>query len=145
MTLKFINKMNELIADSYLEMSDEEIRLLIHSPNGPAEHEISSIKNILDQQVKVSRAKQLASARKQFEDHRNVVNDRTIRSADTSVDAMIKNIVDVLQNKSNSVPNGIVLAFRNQSKMSDEKSIQEIWSDLVDLGLINPNDNGEEK
>ena len=58
---------------------------------------------------------------------------------------MIRDIVDALQNKADSVPQGILMAFRNQQEQADESSIHEIWSDLVNLGLITPDDSGDEE
>lgn len=142
---RFLNHMNDLIADSYLEMSDEEITSLIQSDEVKVASAANRIKSILDDMVKNSRAKQLASVRKRFYSHENFIPQEAIASNVKSLDEMIKDIVDVLQNKSESVPNGIVIAFRNQSRISDDKSIQEIWSDLVSLGLIDSDDTGEDQ
>ena len=145
MKLNFIESLNELIARSYLEMSDTDVVSLMDEDGVPASEEIGKIQEMLSQQVKASRARQLTLARERFAEKTSRSHKSIGMAPARTIDSMIRDIVDALQNNANSVPQGILMAFRNQQEQADDSSIHEIWNDLVNLGLIIPDDSGDEE
>lgn len=143
MKIKFIESMNDFIVDAYLEMEDKDANVLLKTEDKHLNGKISDIKSMLNQKVFESRAQRLNLAKERFIAHSNKAQRSSKASSLLNVDSMLKDIVDAIQNKSESVPHGILLAFRNQSKENDDQSIQEIWNDLVALGLIKPDESDD--
>lgn len=141
MTVAFVQMLNEYVIDSLFEADAAEITASIGGNDFPTQEAIdSSRKHMLDA-IAESRILLLKRMRNEYE-HANEL--KAVRNSDAitavrSVPNMLSDIVAALSN-SDKTPEGIVLAFRNQGANGDDNDIQKIWQDLVDLGLIRPDE-----
>ncbi len=140
MTLAFIKQINEYVIDATLEVSDEEILSTIGDNSYPSENDIHLARAFITRAVKEQRKFRLSQKKIAFQNYKqeqkNTLADRPHKR---SVPEMLADIVAAIQN-TEKVPSGIILAFREQSQDGSEDDIKEIWRNLVELGLINPND-----
>lgn len=140
MTKAYLRSLNELIIQSTLEATEEDISLLIDSPNGISREQISAIRNNINDQIKDYRDARLRKQREEFMASRNQ-QQRSLQkaAANVSIDSMLKGIAAVMS-RPGGVPEGLLLAFREQSGKVGDEAIIEAWNNLVELGIIDPND-----
>ena len=139
MSVGFVKEINDLISDAILESSDEEILSNIGKAGYPSWNSVREAKKLLAQAVAKSRASRLEQAKVSFaKDKEKNSGIRTDKLATKNINDMIVDIVQAMQTKGESIPNGLLVAFREQSKEGSEQDIKEIWESLVSLGLIDP-------
>ncbi|MEW7974777.1 MAG: hypothetical protein AB2821_14975 [Candidatus Thiodiazotropha endolucinida] len=142
MTLAFIKQLNEYVIEATIEASDEEILARIGNEGYPSQQDIHQARDLITQAVKEQRQNRLSQQRAAFEVYKQEQNTTKNITAKRSVPEMLSEIVAAMQNK-DKVPEGILLAFREQSQNGSEDDIANIWQNLVELGLIDPNDTKE--
>lgn len=137
MSVSFVKEINDLIADAILESPEEEILSTIGRAGYPSWDRVREAKNLLAQAVAESRASRLERVKASFiKDKASSKFVRTAKPASKNINDMIADIVQAMQSKGESIPNGLLVAFREQSKQGSEQDIAEIWENLVSLGLI---------
>ncbi len=140
MTKAYLRSLNELIIQSTIEASDEEASSLIDSPHGISYEKITAIRNNINFQIKKYRDARLEKLKKDFlESQRQQQTSIEKAAANVTIDSMLRSIAAVM-NRSESLPEGLLLAFREQSGQVGDEAIIEAWKNLVELGLIDPND-----
>ena len=139
MTLAFIKQINEYVIDAILEASDKEILASVGSDGYPTQQEVQQASTSITQAISEHRANRLSQQQSLFEAHKQ--NQKNLQSASKkkSISEMLSDIVSAIQNQ-DEVPEGIILAFREQGKEGSEDDIAEIWQNLAELGLIDSND-----
>ena len=139
MSVSFVKEINDLISDAILESSDEEILSNIGKAGYPSWDSIREAKKMVAQAVAERRASRLEQAKASFiKDKAKSSVIRTDKLEAKNINDMIADIVQAMQSKGDSIPNGLLVAFREQSKEGSEQDIKEIWESLVSLGLIDP-------
>jgi hypothetical protein len=140
MTLAFIKQINEYVIDATLEASDEEILSTIGDNGYSSQDDINHARSLIAQAVKEQRAYRLAQKKIAFQAYKqkqkNILDNCATKR---SIPEMLSDIVAAIQNM-DTVPNGIILAFREQGQDGGEDDIKGIWKNLVELGLIDPDD-----
>jgi hypothetical protein len=140
MTKAYLRSLNELIIQSTLEASDEEISSLIDSPHGISYEKIAVIGNDINVQIKKYRDARLKKLKQNFMESQSQQQSSVEKAAaKLTIDSMLKSIAAVM-NRSDELPEGLLLAFREQSGQVGDEAIIEAWKNLVELGLIDPND-----
>lgn len=140
MTKAYLRSLNELIIQSTLEESDEEISSLIDSPHGISYEKIAVIGNDINVQIKKYRDARLKKLKQHFMESQSQQQSSVEKAAaKLTIDSMLKSIAAVM-NRSDELPEGLLLAFREQSGQVGDEAIIEAWKNLVELGLIDPND-----
>lgn len=141
MTLAFIKQINEYVIDATIEASDEEILSAIGDSGYPSQKDIHHARTLITQAVKEQRQYRLDQKKAAFQAYRQEQKCAQSPPPKRSIPEMLSDIVAAMQNK-DKVPEGIILAFREQGQDGGEDDIKKIWQNLVELGLINPsNDN----
>lgn len=138
MSLEFIKQLNEFVIDSLLNATDDEILSLLDTPDYPTQAEVGSALEIVKQSIKKENNRRLEQAKTEFANHKLVRNQSITSQSRKSIASMLGDIVAAMQ-RTDEVPEGMLMAFRNQESSSDEDIIQ-MWQDLVDLGLIKSQD-----
>ena len=139
MSVSFVKDINDLIAGAILESSDKEILSNIGKSGYPSWDSVREAKNLLAQAVAESRASRLERVKASFvKDKENSSVVRTAKPEAKNINDMIADIVQAMQSKGDSIPSGLLVAFREQNKEGSEQDIKEIWENLVSLGLIDP-------
>ncbi|EGG98313.1 Secreted protein Hcp [gamma proteobacterium IMCC2047] len=139
MTLAFIKQINEYVIDAIMEASDEEILKGVGDNGCPSQEDIHHAQKMIGQAVKERRQYTLAQKKAAFHAYKQEQKYIQIAPIKRPVSGMLSDIVAAMQNK-DKVPKGIILAFREQGQDGSEDDIMEIWQNLVELGLIDPND-----
>lgn len=139
MTLAFIKQINEYVIDATIEASDEEILACVGSDGYPSQQDIHIAREMITQAVKEQRQYKLSQQRAAFQAYKKEQKVSQNVPPKRSIPEMLSDIVAAMQNQ-DKVPEGIVLAFREQGQDGSEDDIIEIWKNLVELGLIDPND-----
>lgn len=139
MTLAFIKQINEYVIDVILEASDEEILACVGSDGYPSLQDIHQARAVITQAVKEQRQYRLSQQRAAFQAYKQEQKATQNVPPKRSIPEMLSDIVAAMQNQ-NKVPEGLILAFREQGQDGSENDIVEIWQNLVELGLIDPND-----
>lgn len=140
MTKAYLRSLNELIIQSTLEASDEETSSLINSPHGISYEKITAIRKDINVQIKKYRDARLEQLKQEFmESQRQQQSSVEKAAANVTIDSMLRSIAAVM-NRSESLPEGLLLAFREQNGQVGDEAIIEAWKNLVELGLIDPND-----
>lgn len=140
MNKAYLRSLNELIIQSTLEASDEETSSLIDSPYGISYEKITAIRNDINVQIKKYRDVRLEKLKKDFmESQRQQKISIEKAAANLTIDSMLKSIAAVMTH-SEGLPEGLLLAFREQNGQVGDEAIIEAWKNLVELGLIDPND-----
>lgn len=137
MTLAFIKQINEYVIDATIEASDEEILACIGGEGYPSQQDIHQARAVITQAVKEQRRYRLSQQRAAFQAYKQEQNVTQNAPANRSIPEMLSDIVAAMQNQ-DKVPEGIILAFREQGQGGSEDDIVEIWQNLVELGLIDP-------
>lgn len=140
MTKAYLRSLNELIIQSTMEAGDEEVSSLIDSPHGISYEKITAIRNNINFQIKKYRDTRLEKLKQDFiESQRQQLLSVEKAAANVTIDSMLRSIAAVI-NRSEDLPEGLLLAFREQSGQVGDEAIIEAWKNLVELGLIDPND-----
>jgi hypothetical protein len=135
MSIAFLEEIDELIAQATIEATEEDIK---NSFESSPEFLLSlkKINAVINQAVTENRKTRLNALRSAFiSSKENSANFRKI-SATRSIDKMLSEIAAVIKNKNDRVPEGMILAFRNQGVAASDEDIRDMWHKLVDLGLI---------
>lgn len=140
MTIAFIMQINEYVINATLEASDEAILASVGSDGYPSPQEVQQACATITQAINKKRANRLSHQQFAFEEYKK--NRKSIQDAPQrrSIPEMLSDIVSAIQNQDKAVPDGIILAFREQGKGGSEEGIIEIWQNLVELGLTGPDD-----
>lgn len=139
MTLGFIKQINEYIIDATLKDSDEEILASVGRSGYPSQQEVKQAHTAIIQAIGEQRKHQLSQQKSAFEEYKRNKKVTQFSSHKKPISEMLSDIISTLQSQ-DKIPEGIILAFREQSKGGSEEDIAEIWQNLVELGLI---DSGE--
>ncbi len=142
MSIALFQEVNNLIAEATFEASEQETLSLIGMDGYPTAETITEIQKRLLNNIQANREKRLKQAKDDFARDKAGIAEKIMRRASTlTVDNMLSDIVKAIQN-TEKVPEGILLAFREQSKNKEnsEKDILEIWDSLARLGLIEDED-----
>ncbi|WP_022954812.1 hypothetical protein [Leucothrix mucor] len=139
MTIAFIKQINEYVINATLEASDEAILASVGSDGYPSPQEVQQACAAITQTISQQRANRLSQEQSAFAEYKK--NQKNIQNAQQrrSIPEMLSDIVSTMQKQNKAVPDGIILAFREQGKGDSEEDIIEIWQNLVELGLIDPN------
>ena len=141
MNLNFIKQINEYVIESILEASDADILSMIDSLDYPTSEDITTASQIIKPALKEDKRKRLERKKSEFYAYKEK-NDSNLSALQRQVGTMISDIVAAIQ-RNGDVPEGIIMAFRNQQTSASDEDIAKIWQDLVELGLINPGDNDQ--
>lgn len=139
MTLKFIQQINEYVIDSIFEANDQEVLSRIDSSGYPTSDDIANATRIIQQVMQDEKRRRLAKRKAEFAAYKASQEPNEERAERRNVSAMIADIAAALQNK-DEVPQGILLAFRDQQDNASDEDIVRIWESLVELGLIDPDE-----
>lgn len=142
MTLEFIKQINEYVIDATVEASDEEILASIGSDGYPSQQDIHQARMMITQAVREQRQYRLSQQKRAFQAYKQEQKVGQNISHKRTIPEMLSDVVAVMQNQ-DKVPEGLILAFREQGQDGSEDDIVEIWQNLVELGLIDPNDPGK--
>jgi len=136
MNVSFFDEMNELIIESILEASDEEILASIGGEGLPTWNEVQQSHDFIQNSLQTKREERLEANKSKLLSFKSA-REKLINKLKSSkkVDEMVGDIVNVIQNKE-GVPDGVLIAFREQSKGGSDDDIKDIWENLVRLGLI---------
>lgn len=139
MTITFLRTIDKLISESIIEADDIEIAAMIGNPGCPSDSDIDAAKLVTLRAVENSRAKTLADRQQAFAAYRQSLAEQTIKTSQTSrpIALKLRDIVNALSN-TESTPEGILMAFREQGDGGSDDDIEKIWQDMVALGLIKP-------
>lgn len=143
MSTALFQEVNNLIIEAIFEADEQETLSLIGTEGYPAAETITEIQAMLLRNIQANREKRLKQAKNDFaRDKAGIAEKIMCRASSLSVENMLADIVKAMQN-TEKVPEGILLAFREQSqnKENSEEDIREIWDSLARLGLIEDEDN----
>lgn len=139
MTLKFIQQINEYVIGSIFEANDQEVLSRIDSSGYPTSDDIANATQLIQQVIQEEKRRRLTKRKAEFAAYKASQEFTQVSAERRSVSAMIADIATALQNK-DEVPQGILLAFRDQQDHASDEDIVRIWESLVELGLIDPDD-----
>lgn len=143
MNLEFVKQINEYVIESLLEANDEDILSKVDTPNYPTSEDITTASQLIQQAIQEDKRKRLEQKKAEFAAY-NVSQESTFETLlRRPVTNMIADIVAAMQN-TDEIPEGILVAFREQQEDASDEDIALIWQSLVELGLIDPNDNDQE-
>lgn len=138
--LQFIKQINEYVIESLLDEKDDEILSMVDSPDYPTSDDISLASKLIRQAIQEDKRKRLEKKKAEFDAYK-ATQDKSLKELrQNSIASMITDIVNAIQNPKN-IPEGILVAFREQQTKASDEDIVQIWQSLVELGLIDPNDN----
>lgn len=138
MSLEFIKQINDFVIDSYMDASDEEILSLLDRPDYPTRAQVSGALEMIQRSIKSENRSRLEQKRAEFTAHKIKKQQSITSLLNKPIASMIADIATAMQ-KTDEVPEGLLIAFRNQENSSDE-DIVKLWQDLADLGLIDSQD-----
>ncbi|TNE75241.1 MAG: hypothetical protein EP334_10675 [Gammaproteobacteria bacterium] len=142
MNLEFVKQINEYVIESLLEATDEDILSNVGSPNYPTSEDITTASQLIQQAIQEDKRKRLEQKKAEFAAYnisKEITSKVLLRRPITN---MIADIVAAMQN-TNEIPEGVLVAFREQQEDASDEDIALIWQNLVELGLIDPNDNDQ--
>ena len=142
MRIEFLKEINELIIDSTLDESDEVVLGSIGKANYPTIQDIESAKLTVNKAIASFNKEKLENKRAEFEAHKASQMEQDLSSNSKTIPQMLGDIVAALRNE-DKVPEGLLLAFREQSQGGSEEDLKELWISLVQLGLIDIKDDDE--
>jgi len=144
MSIRFLQHINDLIIEA--DIDETEILALVGQDGFLTAQEIEDVKTFIHDAIADNRKARLDQVKADFIRNRA---QESKRLADTkrnrSLSDMLGDIVKAMQN-TDRVPEGILLAFREQStnQAASEQDIREIWESLLQLGLIDIEGNQDE-
>jgi len=137
MKVTFVKEINDMIADTIMEDSDDEILACIGEVGYPPWKIVNEARSMmlgLITENRVSRLKNIKASYRLDKENRSIL--KAAKLAAKGLDEMIADIAKAMQLKSDEIPNGLIVAFREQSKQGNEEDVRDIWENLVSLGLI---------
>lgn len=135
--LEFIKQVNEYVIESILEASEEDILSLIDSHNYPTSEEIAATSQLVQQAIQGEKRRRLERNRAEFVAYEKSRENAIKLLQSRPVASMIADIVSTMQ-KGDGIPQGVLMAFREQQESTSDEDIALIWQSLVELGLIDP-------
>lgn len=135
--LEFVKQVNEYVIESILEASEEEILSLIDSLNYPTSEEIAATSQLVQQAIQLEKRRRLERNKAEFAAYEKSRENAIKLLQNRPVASMIADIVSTMQ-KGDGIPQGVLLAFREQQESTSDEDIALIWQSLVELGLIDP-------
>ena len=142
MNLGFIKQINEYVIESLLEANDDDILSIVDSPNYPTSEDIARASHLIRQAIQEDKRKRLEQKKAEFAAYKISQEGASEELLQRPVATMISNIVAAMQN-THDMPEGILMAFREQQERASDEDIELIWQSLVELGLIDPHDNDQ--
>lgn len=142
MSREFIKQINEYVIESLLDTSDDEILSMVDSPGYPTSEEIAVAAQLIQHSLKEEKRRRLEQKKAEFAAHKLHQVSAFEALLRRSVGTMISDIVTAIQ-KTDAIPEGILLAFREQQENASDDDIARIWQSLVELGLIEPYDDDQ--
>ena len=140
MNLEFIKQINEYVIEAILETDDHESLALIDQTNWPSKIDINNAKAVISQKIAARQKQILIQKRAEFQAYKIVKkNFQETQKPNRTVTEMLSDIVKSMQNK-DTLPEGLLMAFREQGQGGSDDDIKKIWKKLVDLGVINSNE-----
>lgn len=142
MSVRLFEEINEMLIESSFECADSEVMSSLGENGYPDENTVCNVQSELLKAINKNREKRLKTVRSDFLSFESKVsNNASDISENMSDEAMISDIALVMSGNHN-VPEGIMIAFREQSQSSkfDRNDIQKIWKDLYELELIKRED-----
>ena len=143
MNLGFIKQINEYVIESLLEANDDDILSMVDSPNHPTSEDIARASHLIQQAIQEDKRKRLEQKKAEFAAYKISQEGASEELLQRPVATMISNIVAAMQNNTHDIPEGILVAFREQQESASDEDIALIWQSLVELGLIDPDDNDQ--
>lgn len=144
MNLELIKQINEYVIESLLEAEEQEILSCIDSPDYPSSQDIGEASQRIRSAIQESKRLRLAERKAAFAAHQANQADASEDSKRRTAAEMVADIAKALQKRDN-VPEGLLLAFREQQDNATDEDVARIWRDLVALGLIDPDDTDSER
>ncbi|AXS84540.1 hypothetical protein [Marinobacter sp. Arc7-DN-1] len=144
MNFELIKQINEYVTESLLEAEEQEILSCIDSPDYPSSQDISEASQLIQSAIQESKRRRLAERQAAFAAHQASHADSSEGSRRRTASEMVADIAKALQNRDN-VPQGLLLAFREQQNNATDEDVARIWRDLVALGLIEPDDTDSDR
>lgn len=144
MSIRFLQHINDLIIET--DTDETEILALVGQDGFLTAQEIEDVKTFIQDAIADNRKARLDQVKADFIRNRAQANKKLADTKrDRSLSDMLGDIVKAIQN-TDRVPEGILLAFREQStnQAASEQDIREIWESLLQLGLIDIEGNQEE-
>jgi hypothetical protein len=139
MNLEFIKQVNEYVIEAILETDDHETLALIDQTNWPSQIDLNNAKAVISQKLATRQKQILAQNKAEFQAYKKDKNNfLEMQKSSRTVTEMLSDIVKSMQNK-DTVPEGILMAFRDQGQAGSDDDIKRIWKALVELGVIDPN------
>lgn len=144
MSIQLLREMNELVIEADIERPDNEILSLLGLNGFPTFGQLSELQAALSNAITLNRAERLNRAKSEFSKHFEDSKRKFISSRSLSMMDMLQDIVKAMQDP-NKVPEGLLLAFREQSQNQEasEDDIREIWESFARLGLIDPDEKND--
>jgi len=140
MNINFIKQINDYVIEATMEASDDEVLSTIGHANYPTWEDIHSVQDLILTAIKNKRQQRLEKNRVIYLDAKEDLGHlHKLANTTKTVTEMLSDIVAAMQDK-DSVPKGLLVAFRNQGQNGDEDDIKELWQTLVELGLIEISD-----
>jgi len=136
MSALFLKIMNEYIIGSIIESSDKEYSSNIGHDDYSSQEGINSARSFIHSAIKEKRQERLTRTKELYAQSRNPKNSILDNlSSRKTIQGMFSQVVSVMQDKER-VPEGLLVAFREQGQNGSEEDIRNIWKSLVELGLI---------
>jgi hypothetical protein len=139
MTQVFTQFISNLIDESILETSDDDILGNLNTKGYPKIEDIAQAKSNISLLIAKSRSNRLQSTKQDFLNWKKS-KDQSVKHKVKSIDEMVADIVAAMTSKPDNVPEGLLIAFRDQDENTSDEDIESLWSDLVTLDLITPKD-----
>ena len=144
MSIRFLQHINDLIIET--DTDESEILALVGQDGFLTAQEIEDVKTFIQDAIADNRKARLDQVKADFIRNRAQASKKLADTKrDRSLSDMLGDIVKAMQN-TDRVPEGILLAFREQStnQAASEQDIRDIWESLLQLGLIDIEGNQEE-
>ncbi|MEZ0122111.1 MAG: hypothetical protein AB9Q23_09955 [Candidatus Reddybacter sp.] len=142
MNLGFIKQINEYVIESLLEANDDDILSMVDSPDYPTSDDITTASQRIQQAIQEDKHKRLEQKKAEFAAYKISQASAFKALLQRPVATMISDIVAAMQN-ADDMPEGILVAFREQQESASDEDIALIWQSLVELGLIDSYDNDQ--
>ena len=140
MNLEFIKQVNEYVIEAILDTNDHETLALIDQTNWPSQIDVDNAKAVISQKIATRQKQILTQKRAEFQAYKiDKKNFQETQKPNRTVTEMLSDIVKSMQNK-DTLPEGLLMAFREQGQGGSDDDIKKIWKKLVDLGVINSNE-----
>ncbi len=138
MSAEFLKMINEYIIDSIIECDDDEYLSNIGKDGYSSQEDIDFARSFIQATVRELRQERLNASRERYAQSKSQKSGVLDTISTTKpLQEMLTQIISVMQSEE-QVPDGLLIAFREQGKTGSEEGIRNIWKSLVELGLIDP-------